>query len=255
MHVETLIAPVFGANCYLVSVGGSGPCVIVDAGGGVAEQVHATVSARGFTPQAILATHGHLDHTWSAAELSARYDAPLWIHADDAYRLLDPFGSLDGSTAGASGPLAQALAGSGFGPDQYVAPPRVTTFVAGAELELAGLTIRAVHAPGHTQGATLFVVDEGVDPTSTLPGPRGPEPLAARPGVAADTVATALTGDVLFAGTIGRTDLPGGDHPRMQRTLAEVVALLDPRTLVLPGHGGATRLDAELRTNPYLVRR
>lgn len=255
MHVETLLAPVFGANCYLLSADGSGPCVIVDAGGGVADAVHATVARRGLVPVAVLATHGHLDHTWSAAELGTRYGVPLWIHADDAYRLADPFGSLDGSTAGASGPLAQALAASGFGPDQHVVPTDVSTFTAGQALTLGGLTVRAVHAPGHTQGATLFVVDEAVAPDSVLPGPQGPLPLAARPGVAEGTVAVALTGDVLFAGTIGRTDLPGGDMPQMTRTLTDVVSSLDPRTLVLPGHGPATRLDVELRTNPYLARR
>lgn len=255
MHVETLLAPVFGANCYLLSAEASGPCVIVDAGGGVAGDVHAAVARRGLLPVAVLATHGHLDHTWSAAELGARYDVPLWIHADDAYRLADPFGSLDGSSGGASGPLAQALAASGYGPEQHQVPAQVSTFVAGETLTLGGLTIRAVHAPGHTEGATLFVVDTPAAPDSVLPGRQGPLPLAARLEIAAGTVAVALTGDVLFAGTIGRTDLPGGDMPQMTQTLTHIVSGLDPRTLVLPGHGPATRLDVELRTNPYLARR
>src|SRR5690554_3431400 len=97
MDLQTLLAPVFGANCYVLSDQATGPCVIVDAGGGVADAVHRLVRERGLEPVAVLATHGHVDHTWSAAELGEHYDAPVWIHADDAYRLADPFGSLDGS--------------------------------------------------------------------------------------------------------------------------------------------------------------
>lgn len=270
MHILTLIAPVFGTNCYLVSATGSGPCVIVDPGGGVADSVREAVARSGLKPVAILATHGHVDHTWSAGELAQEYGISVYVHAKDAYRLADPFGSLEGSGGdGAglvrgltSGPLGSALAAAGCTPSDYQEPERVVPFLAdnaaSVDLDFADLGIRAVHAPGHTEGSTLFLFDavpgegtaSGEDTVLPAPGERFiSEPLADGTG------ATALTGDVLFAGTIGRTDLPGGDGNTMAQTLTNVVGQLAPHTLVLPGHGPASRMREEFRSNPFLMHR
>ena len=248
MRVLTIVAPVFGTNCYVVSHGPSGPCVVVDPGGGVVPALVAALGERGLQPVALVATHGHVDHTWSAAEVGERYGVPLLVHADDAYRLADPFGTLERGGA-ARGPLAQALAASGCDPASYRAPRDVRPFVgARSELELAGVpALVAWHAPGHTQGATVLVTPEVPDDESSLPdGGRA---------LAADATATAFTGDVLFAGTIGRTDLPGGDGATMRRSLATLVDGLAPGSLLLPGHGPASRLDHETVRNPYLPRR
>lgn len=260
VHILTLTAPVFGTNCYLVSAAQSGPCVIVDPGGGVAGAVRRAVAQFGLQPVAILATHGHVDHTWSAADLGREFGVATHLHASDAYRLADPFGSLERADDGGSGlvrgltsgPLGAALAASGCAPADYQEPERVEPFLAdgGSEtvLELAGLSIRAVHAPGHTEGSTLYVFDSPPDSESVLPtdGARF---------LGDGSHATALTGDVLFAGTIGRTDLPGGDGQTMARTLSDVVGRLDPHTLVLPGHGPASRMREELMSNPFLTHR
>lgn len=264
VHILTLTAPVFGTNCYLVSAAESGPCVIVDPGGGVADSVRSALTRFGLVPAAILATHGHVDHTWSAAALSQEFGVGLHVHAADAYRLADPFGSLeDGDDGGSglvrgltSGPLGAALAESGCAPADYQEPERVEPFLGdGADetvLDLAGLRIRAVHAPGHTEGSTLFLFEDAPDPESVLPmnGSRFVTGAAA-----AQTRGTAVTGDVLFAGTIGRTDLPGGDGQVMARTLGLVVSKLDPHTLVLPGHGSASRMREELVSNRFLAHR
>ncbi|PFG35664.1 glyoxylase-like metal-dependent hydrolase (beta-lactamase superfamily II) [Flavimobilis soli] len=250
MHVETIVAPVFGTNSYLVSATGSGPCVIIDAGGGVVPALTEHVRVAGLAPVAVLATHGHVDHTWSAAELCELYDVPLLIHADDAYRLSDPFGTIEDSAShAASGPLAQALAAGGCNPVDYRAPQRVQPFVgARTDLDLLGVpALTAWHAPGHTQGATVFLALDVPALGSALPE-RGDAYVDG-----AD--ATAFTGDVLFAGTIGRTDLPGGDMSTMRRSLAALLDGLPERALVLPGHGPASRLDAETVRNPYLARR
>lgn len=250
MHVETIVAPVFGTNCYVVSHEGSGPCVIIDPGGGVLPVLTARVARSGLVPVAVLATHGHVDHTWSAADVCEFYSVPLRIHADDSFRLSDPFGTLERGAQGvASGPLAQALAVGGCDPADYRAPDRVQVFVGPrAELGLEGVpALTAWHSPGHTQGATVFVAHDVPDDASRLP-----DGGAAQVG-GAD--ATAFTGDVLFAGTIGRTDLPGGDMAAMERSLAGLVEGLSVRTLVLPGHGPASRLDAETARNPFLARR
>ncbi|QTE28032.1 MBL fold metallo-hydrolase [Pengzhenrongella sicca] len=264
MDVLTAVAPVFGTNCYLVIADDGVSCVIADVGAGIATRVRTIVDSLGLRPAAVLATHGHVDHTWGAAEVSAAYGVPVLLHAADAYRLADPFGSLglgvagDGTSHDPGGPLAQAIAAAGISPASYRAPAVVETFGAAPDaegpevLELGGLLfagspLTALHAPGHTQGATLYVVDGVAGPTTSLPFAPGEEDLAH------GATRTALTGDVLFAGTIGRTDLPGGDGRAMAGTLGHLAGALTPGTILLPGHGPATRMDLELRRNPYLA--
>lgn len=234
MQVVTVISPVFGARCSVL-VHDDGTCVVIDAGAGVTDDVLGLVADRGLRPAAVLATHGHVDHTWDAGRLSAALGVPVVLHAADAYRLDDPFGTLGlgEPTHDPSGPLAQALAAVGVDPAGYVAPELVETFgsvdderSADVVLAFGGLRVVARHAPGHTEGSTLYLVDS-----------------------------LAFTGDVLFAGTIGRTDLPGGDGATMARTLREVVATLPPETVVVPGHGPTSDIATELRQNPYLAAR
>jgi glyoxylase-like metal-dependent hydrolase (beta-lactamase superfamily II) len=240
VQVVSVGGAVFGAWCHVL-VDGEGRCVVLDAGAGVAGEVAELVAARALRPTAVLATHGHADHTWDAARLSEELDVPVVLHAADEYRLRDPFGTL-GALGSAPhdprGPLAQALVTVGRDPASYTPPSRVEPFGAvgdertpDVELDLGGLRLVARHAPGHTEGSTLYLseLDDGT-------------PLA-------------FTGDVLFAGTIGRTDLPGGDGARMDRTLREVVSALDPRTVVVPGHGPTTTIERELLANPYLTAR
>lgn len=246
MQILLVVAPVFATNCCVVVAGPDGrdaDCVIVDAGAGVAPEVERLVAERGLVPRAVVATHGHVDHTWDAATLCERYEVPLRIHAADAYRLADPFGTLgiggDRTAAGVSGALTAALAGAGCRPGDYRAPRDVETFGTAEpeaeQLVAGGVSVRAVPAPGHTEGSTLFVLDHG--------------PETAGGGTAAGVV---LAGDVLFAGGVGRTDLPGGDPRTMARTLRDVVARLDPGLAVVPGHGPTTTVGRELTTNPFL---
>lgn len=235
MEFVEVVSPVLGARCTVVV---SGPaCVIVDPGARVADDVLATVAAHGLVVHGILLTHGHADHTWDAGPLAAALDVAVHVHAADRYRLDDPFGTLGVLGAvppGGEGALAQVLRQAGVDPGGYLPPDRVATFgdepgphgrSPDARLELGPLTVVARHAPGHTEGSTIYLLDDA---------------------------ATALTGDVLFAGTIGRTDLPGGDDLVMARTLREVIATLPPGTRLLPGHGPASDLHTELRHNPFL---
>lgn len=240
VRIFGLTAPVFGATCYVVAAD-DGTCVVVDAGGGVADAVARTVAEHRLTVVGVLATHGHADHVWDAGRVAAGAGVPVRLHARDAYRLADPFGTLGGSGSGSgSGSggvgdgLRSALRDAGLDSDAPVVGD-VLTFGAGdgertedVELVLGGVRLVARHAPGHTEGSTLYLLDAGEDQV-------------------------AFTGDVLFAGTVGRTDLPGGDPAVMARTLREVVAALPPRAHVLPGHGPASRVDTELATNPYLA--
>ncbi|MGV8968043.1 MAG: MBL fold metallo-hydrolase [Cellulomonas sp.] len=263
MDVLSAVAPVFGTNCYLVVADDGVSCVIVDVGAGIEQRVRAIVAERELRPVAVLATHGHVDHTWGAAEVTAAFGVPLYLHAADAYRLADPFGTLGLGGAGHddAGPLAQALTAVGLPPGAYQTPARVETFgsletsgtsLQGTTLELAGLLfagapLAVLFAPGHTAGASLFLLDgvpTSVSGLSFVPGEESLVRGASR---------TVLTGDVLFAGSIGRTDLPGGDNTAMGHTLRELVAKIAPASLLLPGHGPASRMDLELRRNPYLA--
>lgn len=238
MDISTLVAPVFGTRCSVV-VGAQRSCVVVDAGAGAGTQVRALVEREGLRPRAVLATHGHADHTWDAPALAATYDVPVVLHAADAYRLADPFGTLGvlDPRHDPRGPLAQSLVAAGVDLASWRPPARVEPFGASgdarsADVELVWDDVRltARHAPGHTEGSTLYLVDVGAD------------------------APTVLAGDVLFAGSIGRTDLPGGDDRAMAATLRDVVTTLPPDAVVLPGHGPATDVRTELATNPYLPR-
>ncbi len=236
VRLLTVTSPVLAARCTLVAAD-DGSCVVVDAGAGVADAVASAVTGHGLVVHAVLATHGHGDHVWDAGSLAARLGVPVVLHAADRYRLDDPFGTLGmlGDGPGRPrGPMAQALAAAGIDPGGFVPPTRVEVFGGVAadrddDVALAFGSVRLVarHAPGHTEGSTLYV----------LPGD---------PPVV-------LTGDVLFAGSIGRTDLPGGDGAAMARTLREVVGTLPADAVVVPGHGPTSTMARERAVNPYLV--
>lgn len=239
MQVHVVVAPVFATNCCLVASGDGGPgshVVVVDAGAGVAEQVAKVVDARGWQVQAILATHGHADHTWDAAALSKRYGVPVRIHAADAYRLADPFGTLSAPGPDGGSGLDGALVASAIKQgvtalktaDDYEQPSNVVTFTEAGDdgqgnLHAGEVLLKLLHAPGHTEGSTLFLTDDVV-----------------------------LSGDVLFAGSIGRTDLAGADPAAMERSLRRLKTELPPGDRVIPGHGPGTTVAHELATNPFL---
>lgn len=233
MRIFGLTAPVFAATCYVVAAD-DGTCVVVDPGGGVAAAVGRTIAEHGLTVAGVLATHGHADHLWDAGRVAAAAGVPFRLHARDAYRLADPLGTLGAGAAGVGAGLRAALRQAGLDEDVPVVDDLRGFGVGGGErtpdveLVLGGVRLVARHAPGHTEGSTLYLLDAGDEQV-------------------------AFTGDVLFAGTVGRTDLPGGDGAVMARTLHEVVAALPPGTHVLPGHGPASRMDTELATNPYLA--
>lgn len=266
MLVHRLVAPLLGASCCVISDGGR--CVVVDPGGGAAAEIRADVAARGLTPLAVLITHGHVDHVWDAGALADGWGVPAYVHEADAYRLADPFGTL--------GPMGDQLRAMVPGGAEPLVPRDLRTFAADADgwvdLDLASLgtagpdvvppglrasprpggttaapasaapfVVRARHLPGHTEGSTVYLVDAATEDLPTPGAAAGPDAVGP----------VALTGDVLFAGSIGRTDLPGGDHRAMTRSLGRLREL-DPATLVIPGHGPTTTIRAELATNPYL---
>lgn len=222
MLVRGFPAQAFDTNCYVVAPGPGEQCVVVDPGIGVEAQLDALLREHGLQPVAVLLTHGHLDHTFSVTPVCGARGIPAFIHPEDRDQLADPAKYLS------------AQSGQLFGGRlQWTEPSDVQLLDPSQPLELAGLRIGVDFAPGHTAGSVVF----------RLPGDE-------ESGEAAPPVL--LSGDVLFAGSIGRTDLPGGSWEQMQASLASVILPMADETVVLPGHGGATTIGRERATNPYL---
>ncbi|GAA0930590.1 MBL fold metallo-hydrolase [Kribbella koreensis] len=211
----------WGTNCYVVATGQGAECIVIDPGQDATSGVEQVVRENKLKPVAVLLTHGHIDHMFSVLPVCGTYDSTAWIHADDRHLLADPM-------AGISQETARMLLG---GNHTFAEPDDVQELKDGQQLELAGLQFTVDHTPGHTRGSVTFT-------TPYL----GPE----------DVPAVLFSGDVLFAGSIGRTDLPGGDHPAMLHTLATKILPMRDEIVVLPGHGGQTTIGREKATNPYL---
>jgi hydroxyacylglutathione hydrolase len=220
----------WGTNCYVAATGPGSECVVVDPGKDAAEGVAQVVREHRLKPVAVLVTHGHIDHMWCVAPVAGTYDATAWIHPRDRHLLADPM-------AGMSRETTQMLLGGDY---EFAEPDDVQELGDLQELELAGLRFVVDHTPGHTAGSVTF--------RSPYPGgARGAKPPVG------DVSEVMFSGDLLFAGSIGRTDLPGGDHPTMLRSLVEKVLPLADDIVVLPGHGEQTTIGRERATNPYLI--
>ncbi|WP_152191096.1 MBL fold metallo-hydrolase [Georgenia satyanarayanai] len=233
MLLHGLRSPVFGTNTLVLAAGADGPAVVVDPGAGSAPLLREVLDRHGLHVGAVVLTHGHADHLWDCAAMAG--DAPVLVGAGDADRLVDPAAHL-----GVVGASFAALAG---GPWQPVA--EVRPVAPGRHEPVPGVVLHAVAAPGHTPGSTVWRLD-GV---ASLAGP-----AFAEAGVTSHDGPVVLTGDVVFAGSVGRSDLPGGDEATMRRTLRELASTLPADALLVPGHGPATTTARELATNPFIAR-
>ena len=228
MLVRSIVADAFGTNCYVVAPARGEECLVIDPGIGVTDRVAEVLAEHRLRPAAVLLTHGHLDHVWSVTPVCGGTTA-AYIHGDDRYRLEDPVALL-------SPEIRMALEQQFGRTSTWTEPETVVEVTDRQTIELAGLRVEISHAPGHTEGSVLFSLP-------ALPN-----------GIPSDDLdRTVLSGDVLFAGSIGRTDLAGGDPAAMQRSLRDVVLPLADSALVLPGHGPATTMARERTTNPYLL--
>lgn len=207
------------ANCYLVGPDAGSECVIVDAGMDATGPIREMLDSSGRTPVAVLASHGHLDHVADAHVMADAYGIPVYIHPADRHLLSDP-----GAGLGPQGPaLVEAFYGAAVLPE----PGDVREWADADTYDLAGLSWLVVHAPGHTPGSVLLHASDGI--SSQL-----------------------FSGDVLFAGSIGRTDLPGGSMEQMMASLRDTILEMPYDLAVLPGHGTATSIGQECLANPYI---
>jgi hydroxyacylglutathione hydrolase len=211
----------WAANCYVVATGPGSECVVIDPGKDAAPGVAEIVREHRLKPVSVLVTHGHVDHMWSVAPVAGTYDATAWIHPADRHLLANPM-------AGMSRETSAMLLGGDY---EWAEPDDVRELADLQEVELAGLTFVVDHTPGHTEGSVTFRT----------------------PYDEAEISEVMFAGDLLFAGSIGRTDLPGGDHATMLRSLTDKVLTLADDIVVLPGHGDQTSIGRERATNPFLL--
>ncbi|AZI57735.1 MBL fold metallo-hydrolase [Nakamurella antarctica] len=210
------------ANCYVLALDEGAECVIVDPGEGALAYVKELVSDCSLRPVAAVLTHGHLDHAASLGAVCAEWAIPGYIHAADEYMLDDPMASLS--------PELRAMMAGQLMPNMR--PADLRHLHPGADLCVAGLTLHVDHTPGHTGGGVVFRFDADVE--------------AERPEVL-------LTGDTLFQGSIGRTDLPGGSMDELLLSLKTKLLTRPDDAMVLPGHGPSSTIGAERAENPFLA--
>jgi hydroxyacylglutathione hydrolase len=211
----------WATNCYVVASGPGAECVVIDPGKDATGAVGDVVREHRLKPVSVLVTHGHVDHMWCVSPVAGGYDATAWIHPGDRHLLSDPM-------AGISAETARMLLGADY---DWAEPDDVRELADAQVLELAGLRFLVDHAPGHTEGSVTFRTPYEEREISEL----------------------MFSGDLLFAGSIGRTDLPGGDHLTMLRSLAGKVLPLADDVVVLPGHGEQTTIGRERAENPFLL--
>lgn len=225
-------AAAFATNCFVVAPAEGERCLIIDPGIGVVDRIESVLTQYRLKPAAVLLTHGHLDHVYSVTPVctsSGDEGMAAYIHTDDEYRLKNPLELVD--------PELVTMLQMQFGKlATWKEPDDIRTVADGETLDLAGIQLAVLHAPGHTEGSVMFRVED-------LPSQVGADSGLSR---------SLFAGDVLFAGGIGRTDLPGGSDAAMRASLRDVVLGEQDDSLVLPGHGPATTIGRERVTNPFL---
>jgi hydroxyacylglutathione hydrolase len=218
MLVSGFPAGSFQTNCWLVATGPGSEALVVDPGQDALPGIAELCARHHLKPVAALLTHGHLDHLWTVAPLAGANGIPAFVHPADRHLLTDPLAGFD--------PEARAA----FGWLRLQEPDDVRELADGQVIELAGLRLTVDHTPGHTPGHVTF---------------RAPAAGSEPPRL--------LAGDLVFAGSIGRTDLPGGSMREMLASLATRFLPLPDETVVLPGHGPETTVGRERAYNPFLA--
>lgn len=214
-EIRVLEVGSFQANCYLVTDPGTKDTVVIDPGA-EGKDILAAINEAGLKVVAIVCTHGHVDHVGAAGTVREATGAPLLIHKADAEMLSSPMLS-----------LASFIPGGGGAANRKVSPDRQVG--EGDRVDFGSLSLVVCHTPGHTPGGISLVLERE---------PEGPS--------------LCFAGDTLFAGSIGRTDFPGGDWPTLEASIKNVIYRLPDRTIVLPGHGPETTVEREKRTNAFV---
>ncbi len=228
IDVRTFTVGPVQENAYIVRAHSQAARALLVDPGEEAPRLLEAVLALGVEIEAILITHCHFDHIGAVAPAASALGAPVYCPKIEAPLLRD----------------INAWTPPGFGPFENWDPEH--TLAGGERLGLADFDIEVLFTPGHSPGhLTYAIAPAGAAGVAALAG--GREGAAQPPQPQA-----LLSGDVLFQGSVGRTDLPGGDWAVLERSIAALVERFDPETAVYPGHMGATTLGRELQSNPFL---
>lgn len=215
MILFTAAAPPFMKNGYVLGCERTREAVIIDPGD-EAEQLLDFVREQHLAPTAVLLTHAHLDHVSGIWPVKRALSLPVWLHAADQ-------------------PLYDRAAAQGlmFG-IQMEQPPPVDHHYAGDGPwgRFGDYEVTVHHTPGHCPGGVCLAVSDAADHRQ-LQG--------------------LFVGDTLFAGSIGRTDLPGGDYETLMRAITTVLFAFPDDAVVHSGHGPDTTIGHERRTNPFVL--
>ncbi|MDI3257485.1 MAG: MBL fold metallo-hydrolase [Kyrpidia sp.] len=213
MRVERFVLNEMGTNCYVAAPEDGREAVVIDPSGPM-DAVERFLQEHGLIVRAILLTHGHADHLMGLEELRGRTGAPVYVHEADAPMLTDPAKNL-----------------SAFMGRPVACRPPENLWRGGETLDTAGLRVRVLHTPGHTPGGVCL----------DIALQRG----ELRPKIV-------FTGDTLFAGSIGRTDFPGGSHETLLASIRRALLPYPDDTVIYPGHEEDSTIGDERRFNPFL---
>jgi hydroxyacylglutathione hydrolase len=203
-------------NCYVLAPHADSDAIVVDPGQRAMGPLRQILDEHHLTPAAVLLTHGHIDHIWSAQKVADMYGCPAYIHPEDRAMLTDPIKDF--------GPrLAQIAFGALFREPKQV----IELDEDGDKIDVGPITVAVDHTPGHTRGSVVFRVADGPDEV-------------------------VFTGDTLFRQSVGRTDLPGGSGRDLLGSIVAKLLVLDDDTVVLPGHGEKTTIGFERHHNPFI---
>jgi hydroxyacylglutathione hydrolase len=221
-------------NCSIIGDETTHEAMVIDPGDDI-DDVLAVIRKHNLQVKQIVITHAHIDHVGGAMKLRAATGGPILLNQND-YALLK---MLDAQAAwiGMASPGKVEI-------DRSVAD--------GDKVTAGSIEAHVLETPGHTEGSIcLFIFAEGAIKKDQ---PVKDYPAEIKPGDKPLTP-TLIAGDTLFAGSIGRTDLPGGSTEKIMRSLHHLASSLPDDTLVIPGHGPLTTIGEEKENNPYLMKR
>jgi hydroxyacylglutathione hydrolase len=213
MKIECVPLGPFETNCYLLTDDAGKSCAVVDAPPGSGEHILAEIAERGLKLESLLITHGHWDHM-ADAHLFQKAGAKVYAHKADEV-LIEQVERV--------APRYRAMIP--WLSDSAFTSCKVDAWLdEGDTVDAVGLTFEVRHVPGHCPGSILFYSTQ--------------EKLA-------------FVGDAIFAGSVGRTDLPGGDWPTLLKAIREKIYTLPKDTVLFTGHGEDTTVGAEFISNQY----
>jgi len=218
--IESAAAPPFMKNGFILGCERTRDAVYVDPGDEV-DELLAFVDAERLAVRHILLTHAHVDHVSGLARARRRLDAPIHLHKADVaiYDNAVKYGAIFGL--------------------RVEAPPPVDRFYEGqAPITFGDYSVTVHHTPGHCPGGVCLAVVPSHSRAGTPSRPEAPR---------------LFVGDTLFAGSIGRTDLPGGNFETLMRSITEVLFAFGDAAIVYPGHGPETTIGRERQTNPFVL--